>query len=266
MRSVCSELINFKNSGMENEMPKTEETVVTEVGGTAVVTDTVVEAGVAGTVAPKQSFVDRMSAGKNFLCKMDRTTKSFIVVFGVFALVVAGFITFKGLFIAATVNGSPISRLSVVQELEKQSGKNVLDTMITKKLIESEIKKEKVVVAPADIDAEIKKVEAQVGAQGGTLDEALAGQGMTMADLREQIMINKALEQILADKTAISDEEVNQYLSTTKMPVAKGVSSADQVNQVREQLKGKKFSTEATQWVSDLKTKAAITYYVPYGQ
>ena len=112
--------------------------------------------------------------------------------------------------------------------------------------------------------AEIKKVEEQVSAQGGTLEQALAGQGMTIADLREQILINKSLEQVLADKIAVSDEEVNQYLSTAQPPSTKGVSSEDTMNQVREQLKGKKFGTEATQWVSDLKSKAVINYFVQY--
>ncbi|MCR4330711.1 MAG: SurA N-terminal domain-containing protein, partial [Patescibacteria group bacterium] len=47
----------------------------------------------------------------------------------------------KGVFVAATVNGSPISRLSVVQQLEKEGGKNTLDSLITERLIESEVKK-----------------------------------------------------------------------------------------------------------------------------
>ena len=45
----------------------------------------------------------------------------------------------KGLLVAATVNGSPISRWAVIGNLEKQAGKQALDSLITEKLIESKL-------------------------------------------------------------------------------------------------------------------------------
>lgn len=229
---------------MENELPKAETK--------------------AEVVAVKKSFSARVNELKGSIAKMTRTTKTFIVVLVVFVILLGVAYYFKGVFVAATVNGNPISRLSVVSELEKKAGKNILDTMITKKLIENEVKKQGVVVKSEDVDAEIKKVEAQIIAQGGTLEQALAGQGMTAADLREQIMINKELEQILGDKIAVSDEEVNQYLSANKIVPTKGTSSDDLMNQTREQLKGQKFNKEATQLLSDLRAKATINYYTQY--
>ncbi|MCX6741016.1 MAG: hypothetical protein NTY61_01300, partial [Candidatus Parcubacteria bacterium] len=41
----------------------------------------------------------------------------------------------RGLIIAVTVNGSPISRAAIAQQLEKTYGKDVLDSMITEKLV-----------------------------------------------------------------------------------------------------------------------------------
>ncbi len=247
---------------MEQGIPKAEEKAEEAVTKEAVM----VEGGkeTSEPVVAKPSFLMSIRPFLNYVTKIDRTTKVFLVVFIIFGFLFWGFSLFKGMFVAAQVNGSPISRLSVVQELEKQAGKNVLDTMITKKLINDEIKKRGVVVTAEEIDAEIKKTETQISAQGGTLEMALAGQGMTLDDLKEQIMINKALEQILADKITVSDEEVNQYLSTAKAPAAQGLSSTDQADQAREQLKGQKFSKEATQWVKDLKDKAVIDYYVQY--
>lgn len=229
---------------MENEVPKAE---------------TKVEA-----VAEKESFRGRVNELKDSIAKMSKTTKTFIVVLVAFAVILGGTYYFKGLFVAATVDGSPISRLSIIQELENKAGKNILDTMITKKLIEDEVKKQKVVVKSDDVDAEIKKIEAQVAAQGGTLEQALAGQGMTDKDLREQIMINKELEQILGDKLVVSDEEINQYLSANKIVPTKGVSSDDLKSQAQEQLKGQKFNTEAAKLIDDLRAKAVIKYYTQY--
>lgn len=263
---------------MENEVPKKEGApgvtggnegeVVREVVGEETVASTVSGAPAAepGEVAVKKKLSLKEIADK--VCRsvsgVDRTTKTFVVIFGLFALLFAGYVYFKGYFVAATVDGYEVSRWSVVRELEKQAGKSVLDTMITKQLINSEIKKQKVSVAPADIDAEIKKVEEQIAAQGGTLEQALAGQGMTMSDLREQIVINKSLEQILSDKIAVTDEEIDQYLSASQSPATGGVSSDDLRNQAREQLKAQKFSTEASQWVTDMRAKAMIEYYGTY--
>lgn len=242
---------------MENELPKAEA-----AGAEAVVEKT--ETAQAKAAAVKKSFIAKANELKGYMSKMSKTTKTFIVVLVVFALLLGVAYYFKGVFIAATVNGNPISRMSVVQELEKKAGKNILDTMITKKLISDEIKKRGIVVKEEDIDSEIKKIEAQVTAQGGTLEAALVGQGMTESDLLEQIRINKELEQVLGDKILVSDDEVNQYLSANKISPTTGVSSDDLKNQTREQLKGQKFNTEATKLIDDLRAKAVINYYTQY--
>lgn len=172
----------------------------------------------------------------------------------------------KGLVVAALVNGSPISRLSIVEELEKQAGKRVLDDMITKKLIATEIKKQNIVVEAKDIDVEIKKIEDQVVGQGGTLAQALAQQGMTEEALREQITIQKELEILLVDQIVVSDDEITEYLKGNVMTPVKGMSSDDIKSQAREQLKGKKFSAAANAWLAALKDKATIDYFVSYGE
>jgi hypothetical protein len=266
---------------MENEAPKKEEGASVAAGvkdtgvvqavvvaETVIVTESVVpvEDSVAEPIKKKLSLKEVANKVGSYISKVDRTTKTFVVIFGVFALLFVGYVYFKGYFVAATVNGVDMSRWSVVWELEKQAGKSVLDTMITKRLIESEIKKQKIVVTVTDIDAEIKKVEEQIAAQGGTLEQALASQGMTMDDLRDQIMINQSLERILADKIVVSDEEIDQYLSTSQMPPSGGASSSDLRDQAREQLKARKFSTEASQWVADMRAQAAIEYYGEYGE
>ena len=55
-------------------------------------------------------------------------------------LIVAAFFL-KGLFIAAVVNGEPISRITIISELEKQGGKQILSSLVNKILILQEAKK-----------------------------------------------------------------------------------------------------------------------------
>ena len=171
---------------------------------------------------------------------------------------------YKGLFVAATVNGSPISRLAVISELEKQSGSQALDALVAKKLIMMEATKRKIVVTQADIDQEIRTISDQASKQGGTLAEALAQQGMTEADLREQIMYQKELEKILGDQVVVTDDDVNQYVATNKATAPKGTSDDDFKAQIKDQLKGQKFNTAAGKWMSDAKAKATINYFADH--
>ena len=47
----------------------------------------------------------------------------FLIPLIIIVLITLGFL-FKGLFVVALVNGQPITRLSLIQELEKQGGGN----------------------------------------------------------------------------------------------------------------------------------------------
>src|SRR3989344_7099086 len=69
--------------------------------------------------------------------------RNIIIAVVVVAVVVVGYFA-KGWFVAATVNGRPISRWSVISKLKKTSGKDTLDSLIIRKLIASELDKQKV--------------------------------------------------------------------------------------------------------------------------
>lgn len=179
-------------------------------------------------------------------------------------LVVVAFLFTRGFIVAATVNGSPISRLAVIQELEKQGGKQALEAMVDKKLIETELAKNGITIEMNAVDTKIKEIEAGVATQGGTLEDALASQGMTMEQLREQIETQLKLEKLLATKVQVSPEEVDVYITENKITPPKDVSLDEVKAQVGEQLKQEKFQTEAQKWVAAITEKANIKYYITY--
>lgn len=170
----------------------------------------------------------------------------------------------RSVFIAATVDGSPIYRLTVLKELEKQSGAQALDTLITDVLLEKEFASQSITLSDNDIDVEIKKIEEQVLAQGGTLEAVLAQQSMTMAALREQITIQKKLELALQDKVAITDEELQAHIEESGAIVPEGAEGEAIIAQIKDELKQQKFQSAAQTFVSDLKSKAEVTRYVTY--
>lgn len=165
---------------------------------------------------------------------------------------------------AASVNGASISRLEVIRELETESGEAMLDALVTKKLIAQKATEAGIKIDEAEIDEEIAAIEAQISAQGSTLDVALAQQGITQEKFREQITLQKALERLLADKISVSDEEAQQYIASAKMSAPEGMNEADFLTQTKEQLVNQKLGTAAQEWITEQKKNATIEYFVPY--
>jgi foldase protein PrsA len=189
--------------------------------------------------------------------------KNIILGIGLVGIILVISYFFKGVFLAATVNGQPISRLSVIQKLEKQGGKNILDSLVTDTLIKSEAKKKGIVISEDEINQEIKTIEATVTQQGGTLEQALLQQGMTKESLKENVKNQKIIEKLIADKIKVTDAEVNKYIVDNQTSIEEG-KEAETKKQIMDQLKQQKFQQEAQLWVASLKTAANIKYYVNY--
>jgi len=188
--------------------------------------------------------------------------KTAIIIVVIIALGVLAYF-YKGLFIAATINGSPISRLTIIQKLEKASGKKLLDSLITEKLVQNEANAKKIVVSNDEINGEIKKIEDQIIAQSSTLDAALAAQGMTMEDLKKQIILQKEVEKLVADKINVTDEEVAQYIKDNQVSIPKGQEAATN-DQIKNELRNQKLNKEAVALITTLKSQAKIRYFVNY--
>ncbi|MEK7627403.1 MAG: SurA N-terminal domain-containing protein [Patescibacteria group bacterium] len=170
---------------------------------------------------------------------------------------------YRGLFIAVTVDGSPISRLTVIRNLEKASGKSLLDSLITEKLIQNEANKKGIIVSNDELNARITIIQDQIVAQGSTLDAALVTRNMTMEDLRKQIALQIEVEKLVADKINITDEEVAQYIKDYAVSIPKG-QEATIVAKIKDDLKNQKMSAEADSLITSLRSQANIRYFVNY--
>lgn len=188
--------------------------------------------------------------------------KKSYVVWIIIALIVVGFLyIFRGWIVAAIVNGQPITRLQVIKELERQNGKQVLNSLITRSLILQEARKNGVTVSSTEIDTEIKKYDDNFKKQGQSLDTVLAQQGMTRQDLREQIIIQKSLDKMLGKDIKISDKEVQDYIDKNKDSLPQGQNAADLKTSVKQQLYQQKLNEKISPWIQNLQKNAKIIYF-----
>ncbi len=179
------------------------------------------------------------------------------------AIVILLAVYFKNVFIAAMINGEPISRFSVVNALEKQNGKKTLDNLITKKIILQEAKKKNITVTQNEIDSEIKKITANLQSQGSTLDQVLTSQGMTMSDLNDEVKIQITINKLVGDATA-TEKEIDDFVVANKGQMTGGITEAQFREQATVALKQQKLQAKTQEFIKNLQGKAKIIRFVSY--
>jgi parvulin-like peptidyl-prolyl isomerase len=158
--------------------------------------------------------------------------------------------------IVAMVGMHPVTRFEAAQVLFKQGGKTVVDDIVTQILINNELKKNNIKVTDEEINAKLEEIKNSLN-EGTTLDDALAANGLTLEELKKQLRLRIGIEKILADKIAVTDEEVNNYFLQDSSLISSATDEAQRTN-TREMLKINKLQTEANTWISDLKSKTKI--------
>lgn len=171
---------------------------------------------------------------------------------------------FKGLFVAAVVNGQPISRIAVIQQLEKQNGKQAVSSLVTQTLITQEAEKKHVTVNQSEVNADLKKIDDALKAQGQSLDVALSARGLSKQDLIEQITLQKLIEKMVGKSVKVTDDDVQKYIETNQDTLPKDLSEEELKKQVKQQLEQQQLQEKTQSFVADLQKKAKISYFVSY--
>lgn len=185
------------------------------------------------------------------------------IIIGCVVVLLAIIFAFKSLFIVAIVNGSPISRFSVINELETKSGKAALENLVLEKIVNMEANKKGINISEEEINKEIISVEEEVRAQGGTLEQALASQNMTVEVLRGQIVLQKKVEGLLGDKLNVTEAEIETYIKDNEVQIPAGQDVKIR-EQVQQQLRQQKLSSEAGPFIESLKAMSSIRYFINY--
>jgi foldase protein PrsA len=191
-------------------------------------------------------------------------TKKRIIIGSSVILIIIALYFGKSLLFAAWVNGKPIYRLSLIQELERQGGQQVLDNLIDKSLVEAEAKKGEISITNTEVENEIKNIEEVVKGQGMTLEEALKFRNQTVDDLRVQIRFQKLVEKILGPKITVTDAEIKEYFNTNKSTFPAGSTLEKMQEQIKAAIFQEKLSTEYTNWITEIKTNAKLKYFVSF--
>jgi len=165
----------------------------------------------------------------------------------------------KSLFIAATVNGTPITNFELISRMNQQFRTQMLDQMVNEKLIATEARKSGVVVTPQEIDQKITQLEANVGG-AQMLDTLLQQQSQTRDSLRSQLAIQISIEKLYSKEATVSAQEVEDFILQNKDQL-KASDSAGQTQEATDLLKQQKLSQIFNEKFQQLKQSAKIIIF-----
>lgn len=192
-----------------------------------------------------------------------RVKKSyFFTILGVLLLVGLLYF-FRSLFVAATVNNRPISRLDVIRDLERQGGKQALDGLIIRELIKQKADEKRITITSKEISDQMKKIEDQYTKQGQKLDDILKMNGMTRTQLEDNIKMQKYIEKLVGP-ISVTDAEVEKFITENQESLPKDQDAQAQKAEIRQRLQDEKLSQKAQAYLEDIKKNAKINYFVSY--
>jgi len=196
---------------------------------------------------------------KNFILKNSVFFLALIVV-----LIAGALYYFRGYFVAATVNGQPISRYSVIRQLESQAGQEVLQGKITEALIRQEANSRGIEVTDTEIDTEIATLRSEFEAQGQDFQQILDLQGMSMDELRKQIQIQLMVEKMFSEDVDVTQEEIDQYIADYGETLPEYENDEQRLAAVRENLEQTELVDSFQAWLQTAQSNADIKYLFEY--
>lgn len=188
-----------------------------------------------------------------------KNQKQALIIVGILILLYLVYLG-RSWIVVALVNNKPITRWAFNKELQSQAGKQILENQITEKLILQKAKENGIEVPQSEIDERIKSIEASVISQGNDLDDLLAQQGQTRADLENDIKTQSLIEKILSKEINITDDQIAAYFEDNRDSFAEDTTLEVETAQIKDLLTQQEMSARFQTWLEELKQEARIYY------
>ncbi|MBD3366066.1 hypothetical protein GF360_01850 [candidate division WWE3 bacterium] len=198
-------------------------------------------------------------AGSQKLLKTLGIVAAVILVLG--GLSILGY-TYKHLFIVGRVNNKLITRVELNKLLINAYGPSAVEELVNKKLIKQELKKQGIEVTAEQLQAKKDEISQQIQEQQGTtLEDYLDRQGVSMKEFEENIETQLAIEQLLAEKVEVTEEEVDDFLETYGDQL-EGETEEDKRAQAVDILVDQQIGSLFQQWIQEVRSEAKIDTFL----
>ena len=190
-----------------------------------------------------------------------KKSKTFYIILVALGILLLAFFK-KPWFVAAVVNGMPITNLELQTKLNEQFRTQSLNQLVNEKIIMDEARKNAAIPNELEINNKLADLEKNVGGKEA-LDTLLSQQGQTKISLRDQLRVQLAISKLydLYDKEAsVSGDEVSKFIEQNKQ-LLRATDSAQQEKEAYDSIKNQKLSQIFSQKFQELRTKANIKIF-----
>lgn len=199
------------------------------------------------------NLLDKFSGYKNF-----RSSKKFYIILLIIGLLLLAVFK-KNWFVAAIINGSPITNLELQMRLNQQYHTQTLNSLINEKIILNEAAKNNAIASESEVSKKISEIETSVGG-AQALDSLLVQQGQDRQSVRQQIKLQLSIEKLYANDATVSAEEVTKFIEQNKDQL-RASDSAGQREEATAAIKSQKLSQIFSQKFQELRQKAKIQIF-----
>ncbi|MBI4059306.1 hypothetical protein HY404_03655 [Candidatus Microgenomates bacterium] len=186
-------------------------------------------------------------------------SKKWLWVVGVIAVLVVLGVVRPGWFIAATVNGYPITSIELFGRLNQDYRIVGLENLINEKVILGEAASRNAIPTQAEVNEQVNKLEEQYGGKEA-FAQVLSYQGQNRASFTEQIRIELAVKKMYESEASISAEEIDKFIKENKTQLT-ATDSAGQKKEAEEAVKQQKLMQIIQAKFQELKQKAKVKIF-----
>lgn len=169
---------------------------------------------------------------------------------------------YKDRVVAARVNNSFITKYALRKKVMKTYAANMVEEMITERLIRQKLDQEGVLVPEGGLAARTEEIESQVkGAFDMSLDEYLKQQDISRKDFEDNITLQLRIEEYLASRVDITDEEVDSFIEENGQMLT-GETEEEKREEAVEILIDQEINQQFQGWLQELREEAKIVNYL----
>lgn len=117
--------------------------------------------------------------------------------------------------VVAKIDDTRVTKSELYDELVRQNGAQVLNLLISNKIVEAEIMEQEIEIPDEDIEKEINIMKDYYGSEDA-FNTDLAKNGLTLDDVKDNIERNRQIELLLDPYIDITEEEMKEYFETNK--------------------------------------------------
>lgn len=211
----------------------------------------------AATSLPQQeSSKDRLR-----LTLFGRSIPLIVVIPLLVLILLVGFlITNRQLYLAAIVNGQPITKFELYTTLEKQYGKQALPQIVNEVILRQAAARENITVTQKEIDDKIAEMSKTLP-KGMSLDDALKAQGLSRSDLKKIAEVRVLINKLVAKSVTVTDKEVNEYIKDKREQLT-ATKEAEMKEEAKNLLTQQKTETEFRKWFDEENKKAKVETFL----